>query len=117
LELDNDIICSIQNSRQTHYGYDQRIEIFGSKGMLVVENENDSLCYVINDSETKHSRLQDSFIERYKQSFIAELDHFFSCLQSGELPIVCAQDILSAVQVAIAGQKSIKQNQPQRVNR
>ena len=117
LELENDIMCSIQNCRQTHYGYDQRIEIFGSEGALFVDNNHENLCYLFTDKETTRSRLKNSFIERYKKSFISELNHFFECIHSGQKPIVGPRDILSAVQVAIAGQKSLEKNQPQRVIR
>ena len=117
LELENDIMCSIQNCRQTHYGYDQRIEIFGSEGTLFVDNNHGNLCYLFTDKETTRSRLKNSFIERYKKSFISELNHFFECIHSGQKPIVGPRDILSAVQVAIAGQKSLEKNQPQRVIR
>jgi myo-inositol 2-dehydrogenase/D-chiro-inositol 1-dehydrogenase len=117
LGLENDIMCSIQNCRQTHYGYDQRIEIFGSEGVLFVDNNHENLCYLFTDIETTRARLMNSFIERYKKSFISELNHFFECIHSGQKPIVGPRDILSAVQVAIAGQKSLEKNQPQKVIR
>jgi myo-inositol 2-dehydrogenase/D-chiro-inositol 1-dehydrogenase len=117
LELENGIMCSIQNCRQTHYGYDQRIEIFGSDGLLLVENDHENLCFFITNNETSRGRLKNSFIERYEKSFIAELNHFFECIQSDKKPIVGGSDILSAVQVAVAGQESLKQNLPQKVIR
>ena len=117
LELENDIMCSIQNCRQTHYGYDQRIEIFGSEGALFVDNNHENLCYLFTDKDTTRARLMNSFIERYKESFISELNHFFECIHSSQKPIVGPRDILSAVQVAIAGQKSFEKNQPQKVIR
>jgi len=116
LELENNIMCSILNCRQTHYGYDQRIEILGLEGLLIVENDYENLCLLITDINTNRSRIKNSFIERYKNSYIAELDHFFKCVQSNNTPRVGATDILSAVQVAIAGQESLKQNLPQRID-
>ena len=77
----------------------------------------ENLCYLFTDKETTRARLMNSFIERYKKSFISELNHFFECIHSGEMPIVGPRDILSAVQVAIAGQKSLEKNQPQKVIR
>ena len=117
LELENGIMCSIQNCRQTHYGYDQRIEIFGSDGLLLVENDHENLCFLITNNDTSRAKLKNSFIERYEKSFIAELNHFFECIQSDKKPIVGGSDILSAVQVAVAGQESLKQNLPQKVIR
>ena len=111
------ISCALFKIAETHYGYDQRIEIFGSEGALFVDNNNENLCYLFTDKETKRSRLMNSFIERYKKSFISELNHFFECIHSDQKPIVGPRDILSAVQVAIAGQKSLEKNQPQKVIR
>ena len=57
LELESGIFCSIDSSRQTHYGYDQRIEIFGSKGVISIENKPESLYYFSNQENTKTSKI------------------------------------------------------------
>ena len=117
IELDNGILCSIDSSRQTHYGYDQRIEVFGSKGALSVDNERENLCFFSDYKSTKASRIKYSFVERFKQSYINELEHFFECVASKTSPDVGPENILFAVRAAIAGTKSLETGQPQRVQK
>ena len=115
LELESGILCSVDSSRQTHYGYDQRIEIFGSKGVISVENKPDSLYYFSNQESTEMSKIKYSFIERYKDSYVAELEHFYTCIISNKKPDVGPENILSAIRVAVAGVKSLENNSPQTV--
>ena len=115
LELENGILCSIDSSRQTHYGYDQRIEVFGSKGMISVENKPDNLYLFSNELNTKTSKIKYSFIERYKESYVTELEHFYTCITENNKPIVGPEEILSAIRVAVAGKKSIETNNPEMV--
>jgi len=115
LELKSGILCSIDSSRQTHYGYDQRIEIFGSKGVISVENKPESLYYFSNQKSTEVSKIKHSFIERYKYSYIAELEHFYTCIMSNTKPNPGPENILSAIRVAAAGRKSLETKSPQGV--
>ena len=115
LELENGILCSIDSSRQTHYGYDQRIEVFGSKGMISVENKPDNLYLFSNELNTKRSKIKYSFIERYKESYVTELEHFYTCITENNKPNVGPEEILSAIRVAAAGKKSIETNNPEMV--
>ena len=117
IELENGVLCSIDSSRQTHYGYDQRIEIFGSRGLLAVENKSDSLYHFSNDKNTKTSKINYSFIERYKESYVSELEYFYKCIISNTKPTVGPENILSAIKVASAGVKSLNSNIPQRVKK
>ena len=115
LELESGILCSIDSSRQTHYGYDQRIEIFGSKGIISVENKPESLYYFSNQESTETSKIKHSFIERYKDSYIEELKHFYTCIMSNTKPNPGPENILSAIRVAAAGRKSLETKSPQGV--
>ena len=115
LELKSGILCSIDSSRQTHYGYDQRIEIFGSKGVISVENKPENLYYFSNQKNTEASKIKNSFIERYKYSYIAELEHFYTCIMSNTKPNPGPENILSAIRVAAAGRKSLETKSPQGV--
>ena len=115
LELENGVLCSIDSSRQTHYGYDQRIELFGSKGMVLVENKKDNLYSLSDSNQTQASKINHSFIERYRGSYLNELEHFYSSIISNTSPSVGLENILSAIQVAEAGKRSLKTNRPERV--
>ena len=115
LELENGVLCSIDSSRQTHYGYDQRIELFGSKGMVLVENKKDNLYSLSDSNQTQASKINHSFIERYRDSYLNQLEHFYSSIISNTSPSVGLENILSAIQVAEAGKRSLKTNRPERV--
>ena len=115
LELENGVLCSIDSSRQTHYGYDQRIELFGSKGMVLVENKKDKLYSLSDSNQTQTSKIKHSFIERYRESYLNELEHFYSSIISNTSPSVGPENILSAIQVAEAGRQSLKAKRPQGV--
>ena len=115
LELESGVLCSIDSSRQTHYGYDQRIELFGSKGMVLVENKKDNLYSLSDSNQTKSSKIKNSFIERYRGSYLNELEHFYSSIISNTSPSVGLENILSAIQVAEAGRQSLKNKRPQSV--
>ena len=115
LELESGVLCSIDSSRQTHYGYDQRIELFGSKGMVLVENKKDKLYSLSDSNQTQTSKIKHSFIERYRESYLNELEHFYSSIISNTSPSVGPENILSAIQVAEAGRQSLKAKRPQGV--
>ncbi|MCJ7801784.1 MAG: inositol 2-dehydrogenase, partial [Candidatus Marinimicrobia bacterium] len=58
-----------------------------------------------------------SFIERYKEAYIAEINGFVNCLESGGRPAVNGHDALEAVLIAVAAQQSLKLNQPVSLNK
>jgi myo-inositol 2-dehydrogenase/D-chiro-inositol 1-dehydrogenase len=115
LELESGVLCSIDSSRQTHFGYDQRVEVFGSKGMVSVKNKSENLSFYSNEKHTMKSKKQYSFIERYQDSYIKELEHFYSCVSSGNKPIAGLENILTAIKVSAAGEKSMQTNNPEMV--
>ena len=79
----------ITNSRQAVYGYDQRVELFGSQGMIISGNRHDNPVLKYTASATNISApLQHFFIERYADAFNAEIDHFVSAVEHGtEVPV------------------------------
>ena len=115
LELESGVLCLIDSSRQTHYGYDQRIELFGSIGMISVENKKDNLYFFSDSKQTQSSKIKYSFIERYRDSYLNELEHFYNSIVSNTTPNVGPENILSAIQVADAGRQSLKNKRPQSV--
>jgi len=76
LRFKNGVIGTIDNSRQAVYGYDQRVEVFGSGGMVAVSN-NTPDSVVLSDGQGVHGPLPlHFFIERYVDSYIAEMEAF-----------------------------------------
>ncbi|MEG9862532.1 MAG: inositol 2-dehydrogenase [Parvularculales bacterium] len=98
----------ITNSREAAYGYDQRVELFGSGGMLISENRRDHLMTKhLKESTGVSAPLQHFFIERYREAFNAEIDHFVDAIE-GTAPVpVGFEDGRLALLLADACFKSI----------
>ena len=106
LRFANGALGVIDNSRQAVYGYDQRIEVFGSKGCITADNEtpNNTTLYT-KEAVTKEKPLW-FFLERYNDAFITEECAFVdSCLNDKDT-VVGAFDGLQPVLIAIAAKES-----------
>jgi myo-inositol 2-dehydrogenase / D-chiro-inositol 1-dehydrogenase len=100
-------LCLINNSRRAVYGFDQRIEVFGSKGMLQTANQMESgLLRWSNDGTAQQDRLKLFFLERYADSFRTELDDFLDAVREGRQPSVTGEDGRKALILADAAQRS-----------
>ena len=116
IKFKNGAMAVIDNSRQAVYGYDQRIEVFGSKGMVKCENNTPTQTTLFtNDGVIKDKPLY-FFLERYQESFEEELVQFFNAIEKGlETPAV-GKDGLVALLMAVAAKKSLKENRPVRIS-
>ncbi|MFH1851264.1 MAG: inositol 2-dehydrogenase [Candidatus Neomarinimicrobiota bacterium] len=112
LKLSGGAIGIINVCRETNYGYDQQVEVFGSKGSIRAQNLKPTAVVLSNKSGVFMDQPFYSFIERYKEAYIAELNGFINCLETGVRPAVDGHGALKAVQVAVAAQQSLKTNQP-----
>lgn len=98
----------ITNSREAAYGYDQRVELFGSKGMVISENHHQNLMTKHLAAATKvASPLQFFFIERYAQAFNSEINHFIDTVENGTPLAVDFEDGRLALVLADACIKSV----------
>ena len=106
LRFANGALGVIDNSRQAVYGYDQRIEVFGSKGCITADNEtpNNTTLYTA-DGVTKEKPLW-FFLERYNDAFIAEENAFVDACLNDRPTAVGAFDGLQPVRIAIAAKES-----------
>jgi myo-inositol 2-dehydrogenase/D-chiro-inositol 1-dehydrogenase len=105
-------LCVIDNSRQTGYGYDQRFEAFGSQGNLVVGNLSPTSVEASLATGVFTDAPCPSFVERYKEAFIAELRDFVRCVETGSDVAVTGEDAMAAVQAALAAKTSLIENRP-----
>ncbi len=112
LRFENGSIGVIDNSRKAVYGYDQRVEVFGSKGMVTSKNVPiDS--HMLSNREGIHSALPlNFFLDRYISSYINEMQEFIDCIQNGRPPPVSGEDGRIAVVMALAAKKSYEENRP-----
>ncbi|MCW8927046.1 MAG: inositol 2-dehydrogenase [Xanthomonadales bacterium] len=102
------ILCHISNSRRAVYGYDQRIEVFGSGGMLRAENERNDTVQHFSADGTLISRVPDFFIDRYEQAYRRELNDFVDMLTNDTTPAVSGKDGRQALVLADAAQASLE---------
>ncbi|MBV9893540.1 MAG: inositol 2-dehydrogenase [Chloroflexi bacterium] len=115
LRFANGVIGTIDNSRSAAYGYDQRVEIFGSGGMVATSNNYESTA-VISDRDSVHRDLPlNFFMQRYTDSYIAEMSAFVDCVLDGGTPPVTGEDGRAALVLGLAAQRSARENRPVRV--
>lgn len=107
----------ITNSRQAVYGYDQRVELFGNKGMLISENRrNTPVTKHLKDATNIAEPLLNFFIERYSEAFNAEIDSFVTAIE-GKSPVeVGFEDGRIALLLAEAAIKSAHENRVVRIS-
>ncbi len=112
LKFASGALGAIDNSLRAVYGYDQRIEVFGSGGMIAAGNRVPD-THTYSDAEGVHSaRPLDFFLERYAESFLIELMEFVDCLQTDRPTPVGGQDGRIPVVMAMAAQKSQEEDRP-----
>jgi myo-inositol 2-dehydrogenase/D-chiro-inositol 1-dehydrogenase len=112
LEMKNGTIVTIDNSRQAVYGYDQRLEAFGSGGMAATEN-NTAHRTVVGDALGFHKPLPlNFFMARYTESYIEEMREFVEHVLEKKDTSVTGADGRAPVVIAMAATKSLKERRP-----
>lgn len=116
LKLTDGALCIIDLSRETHYGYDQQVEVFGSGGSISARNTTPTNTIKYTAQGVFTDKPHYSFVERYEAAFVAELRSFFSSVREGTPPSVTGEDALAAVRIARAAQQSMERGRPVRVS-
>ncbi|WP_299550453.1 inositol 2-dehydrogenase [uncultured Tateyamaria sp.] len=106
-------LCQISNSRRATYGYDQRIEVHGEKGMLRADNVLTSTVEVSDAQGFTRAPTEPFFLERYAAAYTAEMQHFVDVLISGTTPNPSGIDGYKAQVMADAAQASYEAGGPQ----
>jgi myo-inositol 2-dehydrogenase/D-chiro-inositol 1-dehydrogenase len=115
LKFADGTIGAIDNSRKAVYGYDQRVEVFGSKGMASIAN-NAPDTHVLSNAEGIHSSLPlHFFLERYMDSYVAEMEEFVACILEDTAPPVTGVDGRVPVVMGLAAWKSYSEGRPVRL--
>ena len=112
LRFANGAIGTIDNSRKAVYGYDQRVEVFGSGGMLQAFNNTPHNDFYANAEGVTSAKPLYFFLERYTESFIAEMRAFVESIQQDCPPPVTGADGRVPVLIAMAAKKSHDENRP-----
>lgn len=112
LKFANGAIGTIDNSRKAAYGYDQRVEVFGSGGMAAVSNNTANNSVYSNAEGVYSEKPLYFFLERYMESFTAELRDFINAIREDIPTPVSVEDGLKPVLIAMAAKKSLEENRP-----
>lgn len=115
LRFKNGAMGVIDNSRQAVYGYDQRVEVFGSKGYVEVKNDFPNSATLSTVEGVISEKPHYFFLERYKMSYVEELKAFVDAVVNDKEPPVTGNDGLQPVLIGMAAFKSLTVKKPVRV--
>lgn len=105
-------LCQINASRRAAYGYDQRFEVLGSDGMLACGNHRPTEVEQWTATGVAHDVPEPFFLQRYREAYRRELDHFFTQLRTGGPPCVTIEDGVAAQRLADAAAQSLATGLP-----
>lgn len=117
LKFANGALGVIDNSRKAVYGYDQRVEVFGSKGCITVSNDVPTTAVLSCVEGVISDKPKYFFPERYKDAYIEELKAFFDCIINDTEPPVTGRDGLEPILIGMAANKSLAESRPVKIER
>lgn len=112
LKFKNGAIGVIDNCRKACYGYDQRLEVFGTGGQASAANDTLTNVSYINENGNMTDKPLYFFLERYMQSFTDEMTEFINAVQNDEQTKTTVNDGLEALRLGLAAKLSVKEHRP-----
>jgi myo-inositol 2-dehydrogenase/D-chiro-inositol 1-dehydrogenase len=116
LTFEDGTMAVIDNCRKAVYGYDQRLEVFGSKGMAQAENNFPNNHKLYTESGVSGDLPLHFFLERYDASYNQEIREFIDALVSGGKMPVDGNDGLQSIAIGLAAKKSVAEGRPVKIN-
>ena len=116
LKFENGALGVIDNSRRAAYGYDQRIEVFGSLGAAMAANDTPTNVTVMNAEGVTTDKPLYFFLERYMQSFRDEMIQFVDAVQNDKPTPTTGVDGLNSILVALAAKKSVAEGRAVKIS-
>lgn len=116
LRFESGAFGSIENSRQAVYGYDQRVEVFGSKGAATTGNWHANAVTISDAASVRRDLPLHFFVERYFESYVSEMIAFVDAIANGKTVPVVGNDGRVPVVMAMAGMRSLRENRPVRLD-
>ena len=116
LEFTNGVIGTIDNSRRAVYGYDQRVEVLGSAGAISIANNYPNTATISDAQGVRRDLPLNFFLDRYVESYVAEVAEFVAAVANGTPPPVSGYDGRVPVQMALAARKSYDEHRPVRLD-
>lgn len=116
MKMANGALAVIDNSRKAAYGYDQRAELFGSKGMVATSNDTVSSAVISNADGVTGEKPLFFFLERYMGSFSEEMRQFTEAvINDTEVPVGIHAG-LQSVKIGLAAKKSVEEHRPVKIS-
>jgi myo-inositol 2-dehydrogenase/D-chiro-inositol 1-dehydrogenase len=112
LKFEDGTLGTIDNSEKAAYGYDQRVEVFGSKGCIHIQNNYPNNAVLSNSQAIQHDLPLYFFVERYTESYIAEMRAFAQAVLYDKPTPVTGKDGRPPVVMGLAAKKSYDENRP-----
>jgi myo-inositol 2-dehydrogenase/D-chiro-inositol 1-dehydrogenase len=112
LTFEDGSMAVIDNCRKAVYGYDQRVEVFGSKGMVQSKNKFDNHSLTYTEKGVTSSLPQHFFLERYADAYKKEINHFIDCIRHKKTPKVSGYDGLMSLLLGLCAKESLNCNKP-----
>ncbi|HEX9910521.1 MAG TPA: inositol 2-dehydrogenase [Desulfatiglandales bacterium] len=107
MKFEGGALGTIDNSRKAVYGYDQRIEVFGSEGSVIVGNKTPTEVTLHRADSIQGEKPLFFFLERYREAYLAEMDEFIRCIREDKTPSVGGVDGRISVELGLAAKKSL----------
>lgn len=112
LKFENGALGVIDNSRRAAYGYDQRIEVFGSNGAAIASNDTATTVKLMGEDGVVSDKPLYFFLERYMQSFRDEMIQFVDAVKNDTPTPATGEDGLNSLLVALSAKKSVAEGRP-----
>jgi myo-inositol 2-dehydrogenase/D-chiro-inositol 1-dehydrogenase len=103
-------LCQINTSRRAAYGYDQRFEVLGSKGLLQAGNVRPTQVVVWGEHVISTDKPEHFFLERYRDAYALEIAHFFDALNDGTPVRTTIADGIKSLELAELATRSFKED-------
>lgn len=116
LTHENGVITQIDNCRQAAYGYDQRVEAFGSAGVAASENHLDHSMVFRGDGGGATAKVQHFFLDRYIPSYVSQWSQFLAAIKNGTPTPVNGDDGRAPLVIGLAAWRSVREQRPVQIS-
>ncbi len=115
MKLTSGALAVIDNCRRASYGYDQRVEAFGSLGQVAIRNDTDSSAVISDGTGVHAEKPLLFFLERYMQAYVNEISEFVDCVVNDKKPSADVVSGLEPVLIGLAARKSVSEGRPVKI--
>ena len=112
----NGAICTIDNSRQAVFGYDQRVEVFGSGGMANCDNSYPHSVAISTRDGVGSTAPHFGFLEIYRETYVEEMRAFLRAVETGTQPPITGHDGRVPLVMGLAATRSLRESRPVRLS-